>query len=357
MTQNIAPLMMGLRSQTLGQDERDFMAKVRPASAIVFARNIATPEQTRELTAALAEVLPGKVPLVAVDQEGGRVQRLTFGGRLPAAGVFGAWHDADSAAALEAVRLCALLLAAQLRDVGATWMLAPVLDVRHAETHGIIGDRAFHNAPAVVAKLAAAYVEGIGQGGCLPCMKHAPGHGRATADSHKELPKVCAPEDALRTDMQPFAALAPTMPFAMTAHVCFDAWDDKPATCSPKVLAMMRRDWNFGGLIVADDLGMEALAGDYLQRGHAALGAGCDMVIASFSKIMHGMAGTVFDEETYRAFVEGYDLPPLNDRAAAYLDNLTLPPAPQPEQVEVARARLRALWDDGAGRMGYSFPS
>lgn len=347
-----APLMLGLRGPVLGDDERAFLRRVVPASVIVFARNIESPGQVRALT---DDVRALGVPLVAVDQEGGRVQRLAFAGKLPPAQALGHWYDADPVAALEGCELVAMLLAAQLRGVGANWMLAPVLDVSHPTTHAIIGDRAFHADPAVVAALGEAYCRGVARGGCVPCIKHAPGHGRACADSHVELPRVTASRHELAADWLPFARLAPQVPFMMTAHVMYEALAGCcAATLAPDVLAMMRREWNFGGLIVADDLGMKALEGDYLARGRAALAAGCDMVIASFSVIRHGMAGTVFDEETYAGFVANYDLPAMSPQAGAVVRGLEIPPMPDAAAVAAATARLRLLWDDGPARMGYA---
>ena len=219
----IAPLMLGVRGLQLGADERAFMAAVKPASFIVFARNIESKEQLKELTAELAEASPWGFPLIAVDQEGGRVQRVTFGGRLPPMAVMGAWYDANPAAAVKATRLVCMLLAAQLREVGCTWMLSPVLDVAHAMTHKIIGDRAFHATPKVVAVLGRAALEGIALGGCLPCIKHAPGHGRAVADSHHELPVVGCSREDLAADWEPFRQVAPRSPFMMTAHTATEA--------------------------------------------------------------------------------------------------------------------------------------
>lgn len=349
----VAPLMLGVRGPVVGEDELAFMREAKPASVIVFARNIESPEQLRRLTDSLREVLA--YPLIAVDQEGGRVQRLAFGGKLPPAKVLGEWYDVNPAVAREAAKWVAFLLANQLREVGATWMLAPVLDVGHAKTHAIIGDRAFHHDPCVVAELGQAYCDGVALGGCVPCIKHAPGHGRACADSHVELPRVDACIEELEHDWLPFRELAPRVPFMMTAHVKYDALDGgKAATLAPEVLGMMRENWGFNGLIVADDLGMKALEGDYLARGRAALAAGCDMVITSFSKIQHGMAGTVFDEETYGEFVAGYDLPQMNMQARGVLDALEIPPRADAGLVAEAKARLQALWDDGPARMGYN---
>jgi beta-N-acetylhexosaminidase len=355
MAERVAPLMLGLRGATLAADEIAFIEDVRPAAFILFARNIKTPEQVRDLTAALAELSPLETPLIAVDQEGGRVQRVTWGGRLPPMQIFGKWHDENPVAAREAVRLAAFLLAAQLRDVGATWALAPCLDIAHPLTHKIIGDRAFHADPQVVTALGRAHLEGTEQGGCFPCLKHAPGHGRAVADSHVELPTVTATADELAEDFAPFQALAAESPFIMTAHIHYAKLMNAkgPATFSREMLGMMRDEWGFGGLILADDLGMEALSGTYRERAVKALSAGCDLLITSFSRIRQGMAGTVFDEESYAAMRDGGALPPLGEGALAKLGRLRLGRAPDAEDVADARTAFHKLWADGPARLGY----
>lgn len=359
MAHAVAPLMLGLRGTRLGDDEVEFIKAARPASFILFARNIESPGQVRELTARLAELSAIAAPLIAVDQEGGRVQRVSYGGKLPPMRIFGEWHDENPVAAREGTRLAALLLAAQLRDVGATWALAPCLDLAQPLTHKVIGDRAFHHDPQVVAALGRAHIEGTMQGGCFPCLKHAPGHGRAVADSHHELPVVDADADTLAADFAPFEALAEASPFVMTAHIHYSKLMDAPgpATFDPQMISMMREDWGFEGLVVADDLGMEALAGAYAERAAKALRAGCDMVITSFSKIRHGMAGTVFDEDTYRTFAKGYALPPMGARGLSKLGHLRLPPAPDAGEVEEARTTLSKLWADGPARLGYKLGS
>lgn len=352
---DVAPIMLGLRGPVLGDDERAFIEKVRPAAFILFARNIETPEQVRALCDDLAQYSPWGFPLIAVDQEGGRVQRVKFGGGLPPMRVFGEWYDIDKVAALEGVRLSAALLAAQLRDVGATWALAPVLDVAHPKTHAIIGDRAFHESPRVVAELGAAYLEALAMGGCFGCLKHAPGHGRAAADSHVELPRVDAGLSDLESDMVPFRALAEACPFMMTAHIDYPALGTNgPITYDEVALAQLRRAWGFNGLWLADDLGMAALQGDYPERARKALAA-CGMVITSFSRIKEGMAGTVFDEEAYASFAAS-PMPAMDDDARMVVEALALPPAPSENTVAEWKAKLKALWADGPARLGYNLP-
>lgn len=348
---SLAPLLLGISGTSLLPEEREFIKQRKPMGFLLFARSIESPEQTRDLCAELTELSGTKFPLIAVDQEGGRVQRVRFGGSLPAARVFGDWYESDKDAALEAVTLNASLLARQLRDVGATWQLAPDLDLAHAATHAVIGERAFSANPEVVATMGAAYVRGVAQGGCLSCIKHAPGHGRATQDTHFELPLVDATLEDLQDDFGPFKALAKDSDFLMTAHIRYAALDgDVPATYSRRVLDMMRKEWGFGGLILADDVGMKALSGDYVSRVKKSLDAGCDVAITALSVLKHGMAGTVFDMENFHALREA-DLPALNESAAAYLDKLNLPEVLV--DMDEAKARLKQLWADGPERMGY----
>lgn len=349
----VRPLLLGLAGHRLSAEEKAFLNEAPPMGFLLFARNIESPEQTRDLCAELAEFAPFGQPLIAVDQEGGRVQRVKFGGHMPPARAFGEWYALQPEQALEAVRLNAFLLAAQLRGVGANWLLGPLVDVATPATHAIIGNRAFAEDAATVITLAREYARGVEQGGCLRCLKHAPGHGRAVADSHLELPVVDASRQELEQDFAPFQALAGQEDFLMTAHIRYPALDTLPATYSPKILNMMREDWHFGGLILADDVGMKALSGSYADRIRTSLQAGCDVAIAALSVLKHGMAGTVFDAENFAALARE-DISPLDAESHAYLAALTLPAAPSAEDIATARERLAQLWADAPVRMGYS---
>ncbi|RYG61139.1 MAG: beta-N-acetylhexosaminidase [Alphaproteobacteria bacterium] len=354
MISNVRPILHGLSGLKLTVEEKAFLRDAPPMGFLLFARNIESVEQTRALCEELAEFAPFGAPFIGVDQEGGRVQRVKFGGKLPAARVYGEWFNVDADNALEAVRLNALLLAAQLRDVGANWLLGPLIDVANDATHDIIGNRSFSKDSESVILLAKAYAEGVDDGGCLACIKHAPGHGRALVDSHLELPSVNASIDELKLDFAPFIDMAPDADFMMTAHIRYEALDGElPATYSEKILSMMRKDWGFDGLIVADDVGMKALQGDYVERVRKSLDAGCDVAITALSVLKHGMAGTVFDEESFGLLKNG-DLPMLNERAFRYLNELALPAAPDADKVTYAKARLKELWADGPARMGYT---
>lgn len=351
----VAPVILGLAGTYLRPDEKAYIQARQPLGFLLFARNIENPEQVRELCADLSELSTASPPLIAVDQEGGRVQRLKFAGAMPPARAFGDWHAHDPEAALEAVKLDGLLLAAELSEVGANWVMAPVLDRAHEVTHAIIGDRSFSGDIDRIVALAGAFDEGVAEGGCWSCLKHAPGHGLAAVDSHKALPQVDASLAELENDMAPFARMAAGADFMMTAHIQYKVLDgENPATFSPSIVAMMRKDWRFNGLILADDVGMQALDGSYTSRIKRALAAGCDVAIASMSLLREGMAGTVFDEAHF-AELQQAELPDLSGRARAFVEGLYLPEAPDTEKIACARDRLRALWADGPARMGYKF--
>ena len=344
MNESLSPVMFGISGPTLRPDERAWIKANKPFSFILFARSIESPEQVRVLTAELAELSGTATPLIAVDQEGGRVQRLKFMGQLPPLGVYGAWYAHHPAEAVRMAELHGFLLATQLRDVGCTWVLSPCLDRALAHTHAIIGNRALSESPEVIATLGAAVQRGIAQGGAFSCLKHAPGHGRSSIDTHESLPVIDADVATLESDAAPFKALASASDFVMTAHIRYPAWDaEQPATFSPKIIEMMRTDWDFNGLILGDDLGMHALQGPYMQRAEKALAAGCDAVITAFSIVKQGMAGTVWDEENFHA-LEASTLPPLNTRATAYVQGLTLPPTPTQTEIAEKTSRFRALW-------------
>ena len=273
----------GCAGPDLSPEERAFFAEAQPWGFILFARNIVDPAQTRRLVESLrATVNDGKAP-VLIDQEGGRVARLKppqWKERLPAAR-FGALHGEDVEAAREAVYLNARLIAHDLLQLGINVDCVPVLDVPVEGADNVIGDRALSKDPAIVVELGRAVIEGMIDGGVLPVMKHIPGHGRAMADSHLELPRVATPREELSmTDFIPFRGLA-QCPIAMTAHVVYEAIDPKrPATTSPRVVRdVIRTEMGFTGLLMSDDLSMKALEGPLAKRAKAAQFAGCDIVL------------------------------------------------------------------------------
>ena len=271
----------GCSGQVLTDEERAFFAEARPWGFILFRRNVDNPDQVRALTAALRDSIGNPDAPILIDQEGGRVQRLGpphWAKYPPAAAYLQAARDLPEAR--ELVRLGARLIAHDLKAVGIDVNCAPVLDVPVSGAHDIIGDRAYGQDPQTVAVLGRAAAEGLMAGGVLPVIKHMPGHGRAFADTHKELPTVHADLETLDAwDFAPFKALS-DMPIGMTAHIVFTAIDKKrPATQSKKAIALIRERLGFSGLLLSDDLVMNALSGTLTERAEASLKAGCDLVI------------------------------------------------------------------------------
>jgi beta-N-acetylhexosaminidase len=275
--------ILGCAAFRLAAEERALFGAADPFGLILFVRNIADPDQVRALTAEFRAAVGRADAPVFVDQEGGRVQRLKppHWSDAPPAARYGALYRRDKAAGLVAAKLGARLIAGELAAVGIDADCMPVADLRHADGHDVIGDRAYGDDPAEVAALARAAAEGLLEGGVLPVVKHVPGHGRARADSHKSLPVVETALDELdRTDFEPFRRLA-DLPIAMTAHVVYAALDaERPATVSPHVVReAIRGRIGFDGLLVTDDLSMDALSGSLGARAEAAFAAGCDVAL------------------------------------------------------------------------------
>ena len=267
----------------LTEEERAFFAHEKPWGLILFARNVDDPAQVQALVDDFRALVGRDDAPVFIDQEGGRVQRLRppHWRDYPPAARFGELWARDPLAACRAARAVTWLLASELADLGINADALPVLDVPVEGAHDIIGDRAYARDPQVAALLARAAMSGLSAAGVAPVIKHIPGHGRARADSHEELPMVEAPLPNLRAhDFLPFAALADA-PMAMTAHVVYAAIDaDNPATTSRTVIHdVIRGEIGFDGLLMSDDLNMKALAGPLAARAEAALAAGCDVVL------------------------------------------------------------------------------
>src|SRR3984957_2189560 len=263
--------------------EREFMRSERPWGFILFKRNIETPAQVSLLVRELRESINDPEAPVLIDQEGGRVQR--FGPPhwpiYPPGAVFGALYDIDRALGLSAARLSARLIASDLIETGVTVDCLPLADVPVAGADAVIGNRAYGTEPEKVAAIARAVTEGLEQGGILPVLKHIPGHGRATADSHLRLPEVNTPrKDLERTDFAAFQPLS-DLPMAMTAHVVFSALDPvHPATTSATIIEQVIRGViGFQGLLMSDDVSMNALAGSIAERTRSIFSAGCDIVL------------------------------------------------------------------------------
>ncbi len=274
--------VFGCAGTVLTTEETAFFRETRPWGFILFGRNVESPDQVLALTAALRAAAGREDAVVMIDQEGGRVQRLgpPHWRRYPPAAAYRA-AGADGIERRELVRLGARLMAHDLATLGINVDCAPVLDVPTPGAHGVIGDRAFSEAPNEAAVLGRAVAEGLMAGGVLPVVKHIPGHGRAGVDSHHDLPIVTASRAELEaSDLPPFQALS-DMPLAMTAHVVYAAIDPRrPCTTSRKVISeIVRGVIGFDGLLVSDDLSMKALSGALAQRTRAALAAGCDVAL------------------------------------------------------------------------------
>ena len=294
----MTPLFLGLAGTELGGAERSFFASLDPAGYILFKRNVADPAQLRALTDALRD-LSGRddVPIL-IDQEGGRVARMQppHWPAFPRAELFDRLYDIAPMTAIEAARHNAQALAVMLGEAGINVDCLPLLDVRQTGAHDIIGDRALGAEPLRVAAMGRAVIEGLRAGGAVGVVKHVPGHGRAMADSHVELPVVDADAAALETDLAPFIALNDA-PMAMTAHVVYQAWDaERCATLSAKVIGeIIRGRIGFDGLLMSDDLGMHALSGSFAGRAAGVLEAGCDIVLHCSGDMaeMEAIAGAV----------------------------------------------------------------
>ena len=334
MTSRSAALY-GCSGPRLTPDEAAFFRAVRPYGFILFARNIESADQVRALNAALRETVDDASAPILVDQEGGRVQRLKppIAPLYPPGAVYGRLAQKDPWLGQAFARLGARLIAHDLVGLGFNVDAVPVLDVPQPGAHSVIGDRAYGETPYQVARLGRAAAEGLLAGGVLPIIKHIPGHGRAMADSHLELPRVTASRGELAAvDFPPFAALS-DMPMAMTAHVVFEAYDkEEPATTSGLVISeVIRGDLGFDGLLMSDDLSMKALKGDFGERVRRSLAAGCDVVLHCNGAMdeMKAVAAATPD-------LAGAAL----TRAKAALARI--PHRPEPMDEEAARAQLAA---------------
>jgi beta-N-acetylhexosaminidase len=286
---NSRAFITGVSGPELTAAEREFIAAERPWGFILFKRNIETPAQVILLVRELRAAIGNPDAPVLVDQEGGRVQRLgpPHWPVYPPGAAFGVLYDIDRAAGLTAARLSARLMAADLVELGVTVDCLPLADLPVAGADAVIGNRAYGTEPDKVAAIARAVTEGLEQGGILPVLKHIPGHGRATADTHFRLPEVDISKAELeRTDFAAFQPLA-DLPMAMTAHVVFSALDPaQPATTSATIIQQVIRGViGFQGLLMSDDVSMNALAGSIAERTRAIIAAGCDMVLHCNGKL------------------------------------------------------------------------
>ena len=277
------PVIVGCAGPSLSDAERALFAAHRPAGLILFKRNCRSPDQVRALVAAFRDAVGRHRLPVLIDQEGGRVVRLgaPHWREPPAARLFGELAERDWAAGAEALTLNCRLIADDLAGLGITVDCLPLLDLPADDADAIIGDRAYGTDPDFVARLGRVAMDALIAGGCLPVIKHVPGHGRARVDSHLELPRVEAPAAVLEAhDFAPFKALADA-PLAMTAHIVYQAFDaDRCATLSPTVIGeVVRGRIGFEGLLMSDDLSMAALSGSMADRARGCLDAGCDLAL------------------------------------------------------------------------------
>ena len=333
----------GCQGPELTGEERRFLAEAEPWGLILFARNLVDPPQLRRLIAEFRAAVGRADAPVLVDQEGGRVQRLRrpFAPDYPPAGLIGALYEADRDRGERAAWLAMRLIAEDLHALGITVNCVPMLDLRFAGAHDIVGDRAYGAAVDTVVALARAAATGLAAGGVAPVAKHLPGHGRAQADSHEELPVVAASHGTLSaSDFQPFRRLA-DLPMAMTAHVLYIALDGaRPATLSAAIVNdIMRGEIGFDGLLMSDDLSMGALAGPVGARAGEAIAAGCDIALHCNGEMaeMAAVAAAV---------------PPLNGRSAERAAAARSWACYEPADIDALRREFAALAGatDGAAR-------
>ena len=276
--QPLGPLMIDVAGTELTDLDRERLCHPLVGGMILFSRNYKDPAQLEALTAAIHDLRQPPL-LIAVDHEGGRVQRFREGfTRLPAMAKLGALYDQDRVAALSATSDVGYVLAVELRARGVDYSFTPVLDLDYGPSR-VIGDRAFHRQPEAVLALAKALGEGLREGGMGSCGKHYPGHGFVIPDSHVELPVDNRPLEAIQEDIEPYRQLA--LDGVMAAHVIYDCYDCNTAVFSNRWITYLRNDIKFNGVVFTDDLSMEGagVVGDMLNRVSAAHQAGCDMLL------------------------------------------------------------------------------
>ncbi|MBB3861396.1 beta-N-acetylhexosaminidase [Novosphingobium hassiacum] len=287
------PAIFGLSGLSLTDDERAFFRDADPAGYILFGRNVESRAQVRALTDELRALHGRARTFICIDQEGGRVARMKppVWDAYPPGERFDRLYEIAPASAIEAARLNGHALGLDLAEAGISVDCLPLLDVRQPGAHDVIGDRALGAEPMRVAALGRATLDGLARAGVAGVVKHMPGHGRALVDSHKELPTVTATAEDLALDLAPFRTLRHAS-IAMTAHVRFTAWDaDNPATHSAFVIdEIIRKSIGFEGLLLTDDLDMQALGGTVPERAARAQIAGCDVALNCWAK-MDDMVG------------------------------------------------------------------
>jgi beta-glucosidase-like glycosyl hydrolase len=276
-------IIFGISGKVLTDHEIELIETTKPHGVILFSRNCENKIQIKKLTNHIKSIHPETK--IFIDQEGGRVQRIKppiIDTKYPNMEYFGNIYDEDKSAGLKAVEENFYHLMHELKDLGIDITCAPVCDLRFKDAHDVIGDRSFGYTVEKIVDLSKAALEGIHKAGGEGVIKHIPGHGRAFADSHKELPHIdTSLEELEQTDFAVFKALANSCPYAMTAHVVYTALDSElPATLSPTVIKYIREEIGFAGMIMTDALEMEALSGTAMKdRAVASIKAGCDIAL------------------------------------------------------------------------------
>lgn len=323
--------IFGCLGPELSRDEHAFFRDAEPFGFILFARNVETPQQLRRLTHDLRDAVGRDAPIL-VDQEGGRVQRLRapyWREWLPPLDMVGQARDPA-----RAMWLRSRIISHELRGVGIDANCAPCADIALDATHSFLKNRCYGYDPDTVSRISGAVAEGHLAGGVLPVIKHLPGHGRAVADSHKELPTVRESRETLhKVDFRPFRDLN-HLPMAMTAHIVFPAYDDqRPATQSPEMIRVIRDEIGFSGLLMTDDLNMQALSGTLAERTAAAMAAGCDIALHCKGEMeeMLAVAGACGDQSLA-----------TQERAARAI---AARQTPDPVDIDALEAELRHLMD------------
>ncbi|MEO1487861.1 MAG: beta-N-acetylhexosaminidase [Pseudomonadota bacterium] len=282
------PAIFGLSGPQLTADERSFFREADPAGYVLFARNCDDPEQLRALTDDLRSIHGRERLLVSIDQEGGRVARLRppHWSAYPAGEAFDHLYQLAPASAIEAARVNAHAMALELAAMGITVDFHPPLDLRQPGAHDVIGDRALGADPMQIAAIGRAMLDGLAAGGVTGCIKHMPGHGRSMVDTHKEVPTVHESADELARDVAPFRSLNHAL-IGMTGHLIFPAWDaENPATLSHTIIRkIIREAIGFDGLLLTDDIDMEALSDTIPERSKRAQAAGCDIILNCWAKL------------------------------------------------------------------------
>lgn len=289
----MTPAIFGIAGATLSEDERAFFAEADPVGYILFGRNCESKDQLRALTDDLRAIHGRDRLIISIDQEGGRVRRMKPPVWLehPPGAAYAALYEIAPISAIEAAMTGAELLGRELAEMGISVDYHPPLDLPQPGAHDVIGDRALGTSGMQIAALGRAILDGLAVAGVVGCIKHMPGHGRSTADTHKEMPTVTASAAELEADLEPFRKLNDA-PLGMTGHLLFTAWDPElPATLSPTVIRdIIRGEIGFDGLLLTDDIDMEALTGSVPERSVRALAAGCDVVLNCWAK-MDDMTG------------------------------------------------------------------